>query len=226
VVRIEQDGSGVQAFYLQGGTRKSLRGDYLVCTIPFSVLKDLEVSPPFSREKRRAIEQLPYASVSRVYLQLARRFWLKENVSAEALTDGPLGTVEDHTFNQPGPRGILEAHTANRLARRIMDMKEEERIRFTREEIEKIYPEASENLEIALCKCWDEDEYSRGAYVYFKPGQMLALLPHIPRPEGRIFFAGEHTSRWFASMEGALESGVRAASEVMNASREELVAVS
>jgi monoamine oxidase len=37
------------------------------------------------------------------------------------------------------------------------------------------------------------------------------------RVEGRIYFAGEHTSRWPSWMQGALESGNRAAREVNDA---------
>jgi monoamine oxidase len=43
---------------------------------------------------------------------------------------------------------------------------------------------------------------------------MTTLLPIAQRPEGRIHFAGEHTSAWHGWMNGALESGNRAAAEV------------
>ena len=69
------------------------------------------------------------------------------------------------------------------------------------------------------CKLWDEDEWARGAYTWFRPGEMRTLLPLLGRPEGRIHFAGEHTSDHPGWMQGALASGVRAAREVM-ASRE------
>ena len=47
-------------------------------------------------------------------------------------------------------------------------------------------------------------------------GQMTAMAPVIAAPEGRVHFAGEHTSTWTGWMEGALESGERAAREVMS----------
>jgi monoamine oxidase len=64
---------------------------------------------------------------------------------------------------------------------------------------------------------WHEDEFARGAFTYFEPGQMTTLLPIAQRPEGRVHFAGEHTSAWHGWMNGALESGNRAAEEVNNA---------
>lgn len=66
-------------------------------------------------------------------------------------------------------------------------------------------------------KIWDEDEWARGAYTWFKPGQMRSLLPLVGRTEGRLLFAGEPTSDHPGWMQGALASGVRAAREVMGA---------
>ena len=63
--------------------------------------------------------------------------------------------------------------------------------------------------------CWDTDEYSRGGHAYFAPGQFLSAFPRIRQPEGRVHFAGEHTSAWFGMMNGAVESGLRAASEFL-----------
>jgi monoamine oxidase len=47
---------------------------------------------------------------------------------------------------------------------------------------------------------------------------MSALLPYLARSEGRVHFAGDHTSAWFCWMQGALESGNRAAREIDSAS--------
>ena len=60
----------------------------------------------------------------------------------------------------------------------------------------------------------DNELWSRGAYAWFRPGEMSSLLPHIASPEGRIHFAGDHTSPVPGWMNGALQSGNRAAREV------------
>ncbi|HEV3255562.1 MAG TPA: FAD-dependent oxidoreductase [Gemmataceae bacterium] len=51
--------------------------------------------------------------------------------------------------------------------------------------------------------------------TWFMPGQHSALYRHIIAPEGRIHFAGEHASLTHAWMQGALESGLRAAREIL-----------
>ncbi len=118
------------------------------------------------------------------------------------------------TLIQDGTRGILNSYTEGEQARSVMAMRENERLSSTLEQIEQIYPGMRENYEGGRSKCWDEDEWARGAYSLFSAGQMSSLLPHIARPEGRVHFAGEHTSVWTGLMQGALESGTRAAREV------------
>jgi monoamine oxidase len=72
----------------------------------------------------------------------------------------------------------------------------------------------NKQYEKGISQIWHEDQWAKGAFTYFEPGQMATLLPIAQRPEGRIHFAGEHTSAWHGWMNGALESGNRAAGEV------------
>jgi monoamine oxidase len=217
VVRIEHNAQGVRIVYLQAGAHKTIAADHLICAMPFSVLKHIETSPRFSPEKERAIEQLPYTSVARVYLQTRKRFWLNEGLTGQAATDLPIMSIYDRTVNQPGTRGILESYMAGPQARRATAMKGSERVSFTLEQMEKVHPAIRENFEGGTSKCWDEDEWAHGDYAWFKPGQMSSLLPHIARSEGRVHFAGEHASAWPGWMQGALESGNRAAREINEA---------
>jgi monoamine oxidase len=214
VVKIKHDAQGARVVCLQGGAPQTIAADHVICTVPFSVLRGIEVSPPFSPEKRRAIAELPYTSVTRVYLQARTKFWRDEGDIGAASTDLPMAWTRDVTFNQPGQRGILEAYMAGPHARRVAALSAPERSRFTLAQMEKVYPGITENFEGATSICWDEDPWARGGYAWFKPGQMRLLLPDIARAEGRVHFAGDHTSAWPGWMQGALESGQRVAQEI------------
>lgn len=218
VVGIEQDGSGVRVAYMQGGVRTGLAADRLVCAVPFSLLRLIHVSPQFSAGKRQAIEQLPYTSVARTYLQTRRKFWLDEGLSGSATTDLSNMLLFDGAPNQPGARGILASYVSGPEARRLTAMREGERVSSALGLVEKVHPRVRQSFEVGATKCWDEDEWARGGYAWYKPGQMSSLLPHVARAEGRIHFAGEHTSSLFGWMQGALESGNRAAREVIDTS--------
>jgi monoamine oxidase len=216
VVRIEHDARSVRVVFLQAGAQQAIAGDYLICAIPFSVLKDVEVSLPFTTEKQRAIQDLPYHPATRVFLQSRKRYWLEEGFDGFAGTD-VLGEVWHPTWDQPGPRGILSSFLWVSRARHLTVMTEGERVNYTLEHMEKIFPGIREHFEGGVTKSWGDDPWARGCSFYLKPGQVTSLLPHIARPEGRVHFAGTHTSRRGGLMQGALESGNRAAREVNEA---------
>jgi monoamine oxidase len=181
-------------------------------------LSRVEVTPACSREKRLAIEQLEYTSVARVYLQTRKRFWLDDGFSGYASTDLPVMNISERSINQPGTRGILESYMAGRPARRAAAMRNGERVRTTLAGMKTVYPKLPEYFEGGASKCWDEDQWSRGGYAWFRPGQMTIMLPHIANSEGRIHFAGEHASTSPGWMQGALESGERVGREIAEAS--------
>ena len=216
VVRIEQDAQGVRAVCLEAGSPQTHSADRMICAMPFSCLRRVEISPRFRPEKHAVIEQLYYDPVVRVFLQTRRRFWAAEGLSGFAETDHPM-ELWHPTFDQPGPRGILMAYLEDGLTRRVAAMPESERVRFGIEAVEKVHPGLRAHLEAATSLCWAEQPWARGAYTVFAPGQVTAWTALIRQPEGRVHFAGEHASSWPGWMQGALESGLRAAREVNEA---------
>jgi len=214
VVRIEQDKERARLICMRGGERVTFTADFVVCAIPFAVLRQVEFSPAVSREKQRAIAQLGNTSVVRVLLQTRKRFWLDEGLTGAATTDLPLMTAYDKNFYQEGTRGLLEAYVAGERARKLASMNADDRFNFTVSQLEMVHPKLREHLEGGSSICWDEEQWSRGAYAWFRPGEMTTMLPHLATQEGRIHFAGDHTSASPGWMNGALQSGNRVAREV------------
>src|SRR5262245_49596912 len=217
VIRIEHDKNAVRVVVQRRAEHRTLGADFLIIAIPFSVLRRMDLSPHFSPAKQRVIEQLPFYSVARVYLQSRRKFWVEQGLTGNVFGDLAIGSVMDISSGQPGPRGILHNYADGPLARRICAMKEQDRVVYVLEETEKVLPGIRENFESGVSKCWDEDEWECGASSWYKPGQMEEFWPHVASPEGRVHFAGDHTSPWIRWMQGALFSGIRAAREVNEA---------
>ncbi|HMV82360.1 MAG TPA: FAD-dependent oxidoreductase [Blastocatellia bacterium] len=216
-MRIEQNARGVRITCRQADSHQNFAADYLICAIPFSVLKTVEVSPGFSTTKQQVIAQLGNTSVVRVFLQTRRRFWLDEGLTGSATTDLPIMTAYDKAHYLPGTRGMLEAYVAGEKARKLAAMTAAERLALTVKQLEQCLPGLAQHYEGGASVCWDQEEWSRGAYAWFKPGQMETWLPHFASPEGRVHFAGDHLSPWPGWMNGALQSGYRAAREVSQA---------
>jgi monoamine oxidase len=216
VERLEQNDRGVRAVFTRAGERRSLAADRLICTVPFAALRGVEFSPPVSAGKRRAIGELSYGAVTRVFLQTRRRFWEEEGVSGFATVDQPM-EVWCPTHDQPGPRGILLGYLYEALARRVAAMPSLARVAWFLDELAPVHPRLREHFEGGTSFVWEEQPYQRGAFAMYTKGQFASLWPHAATPEGRIHFAGEHTSSWPGWMQGALDSGLRAAREVNGA---------
>jgi monoamine oxidase len=218
VVALGQDADTAFVTFVRAGERQTLAADRVICTVPFSVLRRIAITPPFNAAKRQAVRELAYTSVTRVYLQSRRKFWVGEGAALLATTDLPIMSCLDGPSGHPGPRGILESYMAGPRARLAAALSEDERLAFALAEMEKVFPGLRQHYEGGASHCWDHDEWARGSFAWFRPGQMRSLLPHLAAAEGRIHFAGEHTSAWSGWMQGALESGNRAAREVNAAS--------
>jgi monoamine oxidase len=213
VTRIEQRRRGVELEYVQGGATRTVKARRVICAVPFPALRRIRVSPPWSAGKQAAIDDLPATSVTRVYLQVARRFW-DPDAPASTPTDLPIMLAAEASRGQPGRRAILEAFITGARAREVARMAPADRVAFAAMHMERIYPGLRRHLERGASYAWDADPWSRGDYAWFRPGQMRRFLPHLATPEGRVHFAGDHASTSPGWMNGALESGLRAAAEV------------
>jgi monoamine oxidase len=216
VLRIEQDASKVRAVATQSGTRHTFEADRLICTVPFPVMWRMEIQPQFSDAKRKAIAELTYDTVTRVILQCRTRYWEKEGHNGFGISDLPQ-EIWHPTFDQPGTRGLLVSYMFFGVGRRAGAMSEDQRLEFVAREMERVHPGLRDNLEGSVSKVWTADPWAGGATSMPSPGQMSGIGIGMEKPEGRVHFAGEHVSRWQAWMQGALESGLRAAKEVSEA---------
>jgi monoamine oxidase len=173
----------------------------------------MAIDPPFSAAKATAIRELRYASVARTYVQYGTRFWAEQGLSGFASTDLATTYFWDSTAGQPGARGVLQGYVMGPHARAFTRMAAGERRAFALAEARTVFRDPRAEAETVTSVSWDEERWSRGAYAFLRPGDGRRLFPHLATPEGRVHFAGEHTSTWFlhGTMQGALESGRRAA---------------
>ena len=208
VFRIEQDAKAARVIFLKAGAPHTFTADSVLCTIPFSVLRDIEL-PGLSQRKRDAIKRAHYDAVSRVYLQTTNRFWEQKGLNGFAFTAGAI-EIWQPTWSQPGRRGILMTYARPGEAERITALREKDRIETTLKQLDGIFSGLRESFERGATKCWLDDEWSRGAWAFVGFSDYLAAAG----ADGRIHFAGEHISAWSSWMQGALSSGLRAVKEI------------
>ena len=217
---IDQHPDSVTIHYKTEAGRFSVTGDYAICAIPFSVLRHVDVVKPFSREKQRAIRQLNYSASTKILFQVAERVWEADDgiFGGATVTDLPIRRLNYPTPDPTTSRGVLLAsYTWSQDASRWGAMDEETRLEEALDDVVQIHPRVRDVFEVGASHAWYNDRWASGAFALFAPEQQTQLQADIVQPEGRVYFAGEHCSLHHAWIQGALESGIRAAREIHEA---------
>ena len=161
---------------------------------------------------RQAVTAVKYGAATKTSLQFDRAPWRKRGKPRAFGTALPIGAVWDANEEQGGSiltllagggasaatRDVLAAHGPSRLVRELswLNLKDTE-------------------LRAWTSLSWEREQWSLGGYAYFDTQFQPALRYWLARPFDRVFFSGEHTSlRWQGYMNGAVETGLRAAAEV------------
>jgi monoamine oxidase len=233
VTRLTQDGSRrrAAAIYREGSAERRVEGDFLLCTLPFPVLSRISVEPDLSGPKWRAIRQLNYDSSTKVLAVTRRRFWEADDgiYGGGTFTDLPTGTTYYPSDNaeakdsrvSSSPSVMLASYSWGQTARRLGSLRADQREATALGHLARVHPQLGEAGMVRETRSWSWDNHplAGGAFAWFNPGQHTDLYRHVVAPEGRIYFAGEHASLSHTWMQGALESALRAAREMLEAAQ-------
>lgn len=211
VKAVSQNEKGVKIQLQQGST---LRVDRAICTVPLPVMKCITFSPQLSSEKIEAIlGGYNYCPSTRVYCQYSEKFWKAHNLNGWAIEKWP-EEIWQPSWDLPGSKGLLMLYTKFAGARDADNIANHELVEKTIKRFNSIFHGKSHQPELTFVHSWKEDQWAGGAWADPTTSQWEKLSNHISRPEGRVHFAGDHTSSIPGWLEGALESGLRAAQEI------------
>lgn len=189
----------------------------VVCTLPFTTLRSVSFDPPLPPAKRRIVRTLPYEAAVRVFVLTEGRPWDHGGLNGFGWSE----KVGEVWRVPPGPAGpgvgrALAAYAQGPKARRLSRIDDGELVDMVIDELDRLFPGAGERAQEAHVVRWARERWSRGAQS--RPWDMGRWpVPELRRPAGAIHFAGEHVASegsvgW---MDGALESGWRAAGAVL-----------
>jgi monoamine oxidase len=217
VVRVERQSSQFRVDYREGAAVRSVSAARVVFAIPTGTMMQIEVRPRLSRPKERAIQQLSYYDGVRFLLQVKHPFWKAGGLSGSARTDRATEIWDAASDQAASSRGILGATVGGEIGRRALGLTPEASLSEGVDLVADAFPGIRSEFEKGTVYRWSAEPWTRGAFAVYRPGQMTTLMPVLASAENGLHFAGEHTSVWTGWMEGALESGERAAREVLNA---------
>lgn len=209
--------------------------DYVICTIPLSALRTVEIKPYFSNNKMQAILEQNYADAMKSLFFCNRRFWERNTDYGNILggisyTDLPIQSIiypPDHNSCLPAgtcsseEAGVLTAsYNLEQNSTRLGGMYETIRYETIRQNVEEVHglPRGFLSSFVQYHKTvhWNAEPLYRGAFALDLPGQKRLFSYELQRPEynGKVFFAGEHVSAKHGWIQGALSSGKEAANKL------------
>jgi monoamine oxidase len=225
VVRIAQDPRHVTIGYRDRTGLHEIRADRCVCALPFAPLRRVTIATPFSPQKMAAIHRLRYFAGARCYFQTRSRFWEHDPLGPLGGlnlvgTDTMAGRIWNTSSQQADPRlGMVHAYMLDTEALEFAGHGAR-RVAAVRQLFRRLLPGIRGQIVGVAHKAWQEDPWAGGVTGWTQPGELRWMFPAMRRVEGRVHFAGEHTSLWIAWMNGALESAERVVGEILRADGE------
>jgi monoamine oxidase len=223
VTRIAQSDSGVTVTYEDGGRGGTVReetADWCICTIPLSVLAQLEVE--CSDALRKAIAAVPYASAFKVGLEFRRRFWEQDDdiLGGISYTDLPLVQIAypNYGFLSDGPAVLQAAYDTSTAGRNFTyswsTMTPQERIDAALALGRQIHPQYDAEFMSGTSWVWHRVDWSLGCYGQWTDDLRDQHYKTLCEIDNRLVLAGEHCSHIPAWLEGSLLSALDAIKRV------------
>jgi monoamine oxidase len=190
--------------------------DYVVLAVPPLTWNRIAFTP------RLHVSDTPQMGSNVKFLMKVRDpYWRASKLGPDAFTDGPVHLTWHTTQNLKGAAagaGVV-AFSGGPAADTCRGWSATERNGNYLTALSKIYPRLRASFERARFMDWPSDPWVKGSYSFTAPGEVTTLGPQLQQPlAGRVFLAGEHTCYAFVGyMEGALQSGARAAKRIISA---------
>ena len=208
VLRIEQSGK-VKVTCTNGSV---FEADKLICTTPTQAMKMIEWLPKLPVDKVDAINELQYGRVNKNLMLFTNRFWKDERF--DIVTDSTAHFIYHGSKDQKSTKGVLISYAAGDKGDVISKQNDAGRAVLMQQALLPVFGNIRPVMEKQLNYYWGDDEYSKGAYSIYRPGQWFRLRPVLQKPFINTYFAGEHIADLQASMEGAVVTGENAAAMV------------
>lgn len=195
--------------------------DRVVLALPFSVLREYVdfTGAGFPEVKRRAIAELGMGRNAKLALQFTTRHWRTLGGNGDSFSDRGYQATWEVTRAQPGAAGILMNYTGGNVTGSQSGRLSPALAAEFLERIEPVMPGLTAGYTgVSTFDDWPRNPWSLGSYSYYRVGQYTRFAGAEGEPVGSCHFCGEHTSIDAQGyLEGAVESGERAAREILAA---------
>lgn len=217
VVSLQQDDNGVTVTWedTAGGGNRTSTADYCVCTIPFSILGQIDHN--LSSGLSNIISSMPYNGSTKVGLEFNRRFWEEDEqiYGGITYTDQAISQISYPStgYQSDGPAVLLGAYTwRGPNTFKFNAMQPEERIEWALRMGEKIHPQYRDEFKTGVSVTWHKVPWVLGCSGIWQDRERD--YDEAIKIDNRVVCAGEHLSYLPAWQEGAILSSLDAISRL------------
>lgn len=212
--------------YLSNGEKHTRRCEYVLCTIPFSVMRKMELEG-FDERKLDSIHNTTYCPATKVAFHTQSAFWEKQGIKGGASFSGE-GVRQSYypsvKFNPNSGSVMLASYTIGDDADKMGNMSSPERHDYVKNIVSKVHPELQSNGMVAdvASIAWGKYKWSAGGCTVHWSDDMSDESNHTisyleaARPQNTLFFAGEHCSKYPAWLQGSIESALEAIYDIVS----------
>ena len=213
VRKITQDADGVTV----SADDVTVRARRVIVAIPLAVATSIAYEPTLPVDRALLHQRMPSGAVIKISIVYDEPFWRADGLSGQSTSPGSPATLTIDACTDTGNPGIMCVITEGPAARRLTKLDEAERKAVViRELVDRFGSKANAHLEFHE-QNWTLERYSGGGMIGHAPPGVLTEFGYTLRePCGRIHWAGTESSAVMCGwIDGAIRSGERAASEVM-----------
>jgi monoamine oxidase len=213
---ITQNKNGIVLSFNNKGKKSLVQADYVIMTLPFSILRKIPFNADMPAQKRKCIDELGYGNSCKFIMGFKDKAWRTSGKQGYTFTDETFGCGWDSSQMQPEKEGSFTVFGGGKFAEDVNLQQQQKLSKDFVAGLQTIYPGAAKAYTRKNIKfCWAKSPVAKAGYSSFKMGQWSALAGWEAIPVGNIYFAGEHTSVEFQGyMNGAAETGKIAARQI------------
>lgn len=207
VTEITNLAEGVKVVYKDATGNHELAADFCICTLPLPVLSNVKNN--FSSDVNRAIDFIGYNKTGKIGLQFKRRFWEEDEHIYGGIThtNNDLTQIFYPSNDYLQQKGILIGYyNFNEKAAKVGELSYAEREQLALSKGRLIHPQYDSTFEKSFSVSWHQTTFNMGGWAVYSSETRNNVYPSLIKPDGHVYFAGEHVTHLNAWMAGALES--------------------
>lgn len=191
---------------------KIYRAAHVVCTVPLPIVRKIKFEPELPALQAEAFDTIPQGQATSVFFHIKEPYWEHDGLPSGMWSDTMSGWVLRYQ-SENGHYLWVFKDGPNNLPWRTMD--DAAILRQAQSDLHRLRPSTIDRVEPTGVVNWSRYPWLMGGNAYRAPGNISKYGNIIAQAHGRIHFAGVQSAVMMAGMEGAMESGERAAMEIL-----------